>query len=112
MPLSASSKSPFVSFKAPVKEPALWPNISLSSRSRLKEEQLIATKAFPLRELCWWMDWAKTSFPVPVSPVSSTGTSVCATLRARAIASCMAGDLPTMVSNEYCRPTGEAVAFS
>ena len=38
-------KFPFLSFTAPVKEPALCPNNSLSSRSLLKAEQFTAIKA-------------------------------------------------------------------
>jgi len=45
-----------------------------------------------------------TSFPVPVSPVSNTGTSVTDTLRANETASFNAFDSPSMESNEYISP--------
>jgi len=100
VPLLATSNKPFLSFIAPVNEPALWPNISLSSKSLLKAEQFIATKAFSLRRLLRWIACAKTSFPVPVSPVSNTVTSVAATFWAKATVCCMQFDLPLMVSKE------------
>ena len=104
VPLSASSNNPFLSFSAPVKDPALCPNISLSSNSLLNEEQLTATKFFFDRLLFWCIAWANTSFPVPVSPVNNTGTSVDATFWAKAIASLITRDFPNMESNVYFSP--------
>lgn len=72
----------------------MCPNISLSSKSLLKEEQFIATKVYPLRWLLLWIRRAKTSFLVPVSPVSNTDASVFATFWANETASNIAGDLP------------------
>ena len=100
VPLSASSNNPFLSLVAPVKLPARWPNNSLSSSSLEKAEQLTATNAPFARGLAWWMACAKTSLPVPVSPVSSTEVSVTATLRASATALRRASDEPMMRSNE------------
>ena len=45
-PLDSSIK-PFLSFIAPVKEPCLWPNNSLSKSSLLKVLQFKATNDFP-----------------------------------------------------------------
>ena len=45
--LYTSSKIPFLSFNAPVNEPALWPNISLSNSSLLKEEQDVYKRQAP-----------------------------------------------------------------
>ena len=100
VPLSASSNSPFLSFVAPVKLPARWPKSSLSSSSLEKAEQLTATNASLARGPAWWIACAKTSLPVPVSPVSSTDVSVAATLRARFTACRSASDEPMMRSNE------------
>ena len=79
---------------APAKKPAVCPNISLSSKSLLKEEQFIATKVYPLRWLSLWIRRAKTYFLVPVSPVCNTDASVFATFWANETASNIAGDLP------------------
>ena len=72
----------------------MCPNISLSSKSLLKEEQFIATKVYPLRWLSLWIRRAKTYFLVPVSPVCNTDASVFATFWANETASNIAGDLP------------------
>jgi hypothetical protein len=56
VPRSDASKRPCLSFAAPVNAPALNPNISLSSSSLLKAEQLIAKNGCLPRLLFWWMD--------------------------------------------------------
>jgi len=80
--------------ETPAKKTAVCPNISLSSKSLLKEEQFIATKVYPLRRLSLWIRRAKTYFLVPVSPVCNTDASVFATFWANETASNIAGDLP------------------
>ena len=72
VPPWANSKRPIRSATAPVKEPFLWPKSSLSSKSFGMAAQLIGTKFAPQRS-----DWscnkrAKSSLPVPLSPVIMT----------------------------------------
>ena len=65
-----------------------------------KQNSLQPQKAFSLRRLLRWMACAKTSFPVPVSPVSKTVTSVAETFRANATACCIPSDFPFIASKE------------
>ncbi len=78
VPSPASSKRPFRDEAAPLKAPLVWPKSSDSSRDSEMAPQLIATNWHLARgpELCRAL--AASSLPVPVSPVISTGTSICA----------------------------------
>ena len=84
-PLAVSSR-PGLSRSAPVKAPFRWPNISDSSSGSGSAAQLIGTSARLARRLCWWMNWAMTSLPVPLSPLMNTEASVAATFRASSTA--------------------------
>ena len=79
MPLSANSNLPGFSLVAPVKAPRSWPKSSLSRSSLGSAAQLILTKGLPRRGERSWMVRAMPSFPTPLSPRMSTGTSVSAT---------------------------------
>ena len=92
-PLAVSSR-PGLSRSAPVKAPFRWPNISLSSSGSGSAAQLIGTSARPARRLFWWMNWAMTSLPVPLSPLMKTEASVAATLRASSTALRNSGEMP------------------
>jgi hypothetical protein len=63
--------------------------------------QLTATKGPPLRGERRWISRATTSFPVPVSPVTSTEMSVEATFSMRRKTSRMEAPEPTR--SPYCR---------
>ena len=60
----------------------------------LKAAQFRATNGLFLRGLFWWMAWATSSLPVPVSPWISTLASVGAMRFSRSITSCICGLLP------------------
>ncbi len=69
VPPSAESTRPFLPLPpAPVKEPASWPNSSLSMRLSGSAAQFTATKGLPARgeEACSAL--ARCSLPTPVSP--------------------------------------------
>ena len=72
VPSWASSNRPGRSAVAPVKAPRMWPNSSHSSSCSGIAAQLIAVKLRSLRGLIRWMARARTSLPVPLSPVMST----------------------------------------
>ena len=72
VPPVASSNFPTLVAMAPVKAPFSWPKSSDSRSSAGMAAQLTATKGRWFRLLCWWMARASTSFPVPLSPLSST----------------------------------------
>ena len=65
-----------VRLTAPVKAPFSWPNNSLSRRFSGIEAQLMATKGLELRGESRWRARARTSLPVPVSPINMTLTSI------------------------------------
>ena len=79
VPPSATSKKPFLFATAPVNEPLVCPNSSLSSSSSGRAPQLIETNGLPRRGLALCMAPASTSLPVPLSPVRSTVLEVGAT---------------------------------
>ncbi len=79
VPPLAYSILPFLRASAPVKAPFSWPKSSLSSRFSGMAPQLMATKGPPFRLLEWCMARATSSFPVPLSPTTSTDVSVVAT---------------------------------
>ena len=76
-----------------MKAPLTWPNISLSSSSRLRLGQLTVTNGPVDRLLQPWIRRARTPLPVPLSPLIRTTASVAATRRAwsRIVASCGSG---------------------
>jgi len=79
LPPSAFSNLPVRSAAAPVNAPRTWPNSSLSRRGAGIAAQFTATKSPSRRALFSWIERARSSFPVPVSPKSSTEASVGAT---------------------------------
>jgi len=80
VPASACRQKPSWSRSAPVKEPRTWPKSWLSSRVSGIAPQLMATKGPSERSLRWWIDWAISSLPVPLSPLMSTVAVVAAIL--------------------------------
>jgi len=71
---------------------------------RIKQAMPSAETNAPFaRGLAWWMACAKTSLPVPVSPVSSTEVSVTATLRASATALRRDSDEPMKAGHAFGR---------
>jgi hypothetical protein len=81
VPPSAASRSPAFARTAPVKAPSTCPKTSLSKSDSDSAAAWMRTSGPSARREKRWMRSAKTSFPVPVSPSSSTGRSVTATLR-------------------------------
>ena len=79
VPPAASRKRPLRVCTAPVNAPRSWPKSSLSSSSRGMAAVLMATKGPSARGPALWIARATSSFPVPLSPVISTGTSLAAT---------------------------------
>lgn len=70
-------------------------------RSRGIAAQETATNGPLHTELLLWMACAKSSLPVPLSPVSSTREAVRAVRRARSICALSSGLFPLMASKEY-----------
>ena len=71
--LSARSKRPLLSERAPVKSPFSCPKSSLSIRDSGTAPQLTVMRGPPLRPERLWMALAMISLPVPVSPIRRTG---------------------------------------
>ncbi len=94
VPPSAAAKRPSASPTAPVKAPRLWPKSVDSSSAGARAPQLTAMKGRSLRRLRAWRYRAKTSLPVPDSPVMRMGTSVGAARSQRERASTKGGDAP------------------
>ena len=69
---SARSAAPVLSCAAPVKEPFMCPNISLSMSSEGSAAQFTVTSSRSARGLRRCNSAATSSLPVPVSPVTST----------------------------------------
>ena len=96
VPPLAASKSPSLRRTAPENAPCSCPKSSLSRSSGDSAPQLMARKRRRARWLWACMVRAASSLPVPVSPCSSTATSV----GARRMSACrrppMAGDAPTI----------------
>ena len=103
MPPLAVSSSPGLSRIAPVNAPFTWPNISDSSSVSGSAAQLIATSGRLERRLCWWMNWAMSSLPDPLSPVMNAEASVGATRRASAMTSRNTGAAPSTGSASLAR---------
>ena len=59
--------------------------------------QLMRTKGCILRGLPWWMAWANSSLPVPLSPVIKTGRSLAVALSASFFRPRMAAPCPMML---------------
>ena len=72
VPPSACSNLPARSANAPVKDPFMWPNSSLSISSDGIAAQLTSTKACSRRGEASCSARATSSLPVPFSPVMST----------------------------------------
>ncbi len=98
VPPLAVSRRPGLSRSAPVKAPFRWPNISLSRSGSGRAAALIGTSERLARRLWWWMNWAMSSLPVPLSPLMSTEASVPATLRASSTALRNAGETPIIAN--------------
>ena len=75
---------------APVKAPFSWPKSSLARSSSLKAAQLMARKGPWGRGPCSWTKRARTSLPVPDSPVMRTLQPEGAICRAMSRSLCMA----------------------
>ena len=79
--VTASSNFPILSAWAPVKAPRLYPNSSLSRRCSGIAPQVMEMKGFEARPERRCTSLATSSFPVPVSPSTSTERSVGETRR-------------------------------
>jgi hypothetical protein len=77
-----------------VKDPFSWPKSSLSTVPSGIAPQFTAEYGPCLRRLFWWMIWGITSLPLPLSPVTSTVSSVGATRMATAMARSSSGEPP------------------
>ena len=111
MPPSASAKKPRRAPWAPVKAPRAWPKSSASASSAGMAAQLKRTRGRLDRRLSAWRSDATSSLPVPVSPRTSTVTSLPAT-RATASSSRRMGALvPTMRLPIACSAASIRVAL-
>ena len=99
LPPSAISNSPFFGEIAPVKAPFTWPNRLLSRSSGGRLPEWTVTNGRLRRGLRRWIAFATSSFPVPLSPVTSTFDREAATCSISAYTSCIRGDFPTSSSN-------------
>ena len=99
VPPWAYSNLPTRSAEASVNAPRTWPKSSLSKMFSLKAAQFSATNGLFLRGLFWWMDWATSSLPLPVSPWISTLALVGAMRLSRSITSRISGLSPITPSN-------------
>ena len=84
-----------------MKEPFSWPNSSLSSSVSGSAAQATLTNGLLRRGLFWWMAWANSSLPVPLSPSSSTDALDGATCRTVLNAASISGLSPTRLSKRY-----------
>ena len=78
MPPFAATKRPARALTAPVNAPLMWPKSSVSSSVSGIAAQFTGTKAWPRRDEPRWAPRAKSSLPVPVSPVIRMLQSVAA----------------------------------
>jgi hypothetical protein len=97
VPLFATSRRPTFSRSAPVNDPFLWPNISDSSSCSGTAAQFNGTNGPFARRLWRWTNWANSSLPVPLSPISMTDASVWATFLASSTTRRNAGEAPRRV---------------
>lgn len=100
VPWSAPSKRPMRFWAAPVKAPFSWPQSSLSRRLEGRAAQWTAMKGLRALGLFWWIIWAKSSLPVPVSPWRRTVALVGATWASCLRDSWRAGEWPMMFSGD------------
>ena len=98
LPLATSS-NPALSRSAPVNAPLRYPNISDSSRLSGSAAQFRGTSFRAVRRLCWWMNCAIISLPVPLSPLIMTEASVAATFCASSTAFVKDGEIPSRASD-------------
>jgi hypothetical protein len=89
---------PSFAVSAPVKAPLMWPKSSDSMSPCESAAQLTATKGFSLRGEFTWIARATSSFPVPLSPRTSTVAWLDDTWRRTSNTRCMALDWPMMPS--------------
>src|SRR5262245_40960732 len=95
VPPAATSKRPRRRCSAPVNAPRSWPKSSDAIKVSGIAAQLTLTKGPAARRDQAWMARARSSLPVPVSPLTSTVDSVAATFRVRASSPCTASEAPT-----------------
>ena len=105
MPPEACSNSPRWRAEAPVNAAASWPNSSLASTLSASAAQFSATNGPSARRLPSWSARATSSLPAPVSPSTSTGSSLGATRTTRAI-SWRIGSLPATSFERRTRISG------
>ena len=103
VPWWASSKSPRRESMAPVKAPFSWPKSSLSSTVGESAATFTAMKALCRRGESACTPRAKSSLPVPDSPVISTVESTGAICTTRSSASRMASVSPTIPVSRWRR---------
>ncbi len=117
MPPSAAWNLPSRVLLAPVNAPLTWPKSSLSSSDSGMAPQLMVTNGPSARGERWWISWAMSSLPVPVSPVTSTLTVVGATFSTVRKISFMASHAPMMLPkrisesrslSSFCRAAARA----
>jgi hypothetical protein len=84
-----------------VNAPRSWPKSSLSTSSRLSAAQFMAIIGLVRRGLRQWSALATSSFPVPLSPRTSTVTSASATRSIVSNTRRIAGLCPMMRSAPY-----------
>ena len=101
VPRSAFLNIPSRLFSVPVKAPFSWPKSSDSSRVSVRAAQLTTTMRRWDRSLAMWMARAKSSFPVPLSPVMRILASDCAAILAVSLTRSMAGLLPIRVEKLF-----------
>ncbi len=116
VPPSAASNSPCRSDAAPVNAPRAWPNSSVSKRSSLSAAQLIAQNRRWRRNDPAWIALAISSFPVPLSPSTSTGNGAAAARatwrRSAAMASLVPVSSPAAAESRTVEPALAATAAS
>ena len=76
VPPSATSSLPRFWVAAPVKAPFSWPNNSDSRSSSERATQFTGMNSRPRRALQLWIDRARRSLPVPLSPRRMTVESL------------------------------------
>ena len=94
VPLFAISNFPMLLLFAPVNAPFSYPKSSLSSSVSGKDEQSTFIKALSALWLFEWIYFAKTSFPVPVSPSIRIVTDELAAIELFSFISCIFKDSP------------------
>ena len=121
VPPCASSMRPMRRSCAPVKAPRSWPNSSDSRSVAGNAAQFTVTSGPRARGLFWWIAFAASSLPVPLSPVMSTVVFAGATAWMVSKTSFMDGASPMMFwtpnfwSRRLCSwvfSTSRAVRFS